>query len=138
MSIYIDKVYLPFRCTDKFLSDNGTSLINEDWRNLAKALSFKHIQSSPRNPRANGWIENVHNSLKRTMKKMRHGNNSIKWHEALQIAAHNYNAFPSATNRYSLFLLHFSRECSNPLWNKLNPGNTIIRQGNVTTSVQTT
>ena len=42
---------------EKFLTDNGTSFINEDWKNLAKALSFKHIQSSPRNPRANGCIE---------------------------------------------------------------------------------
>ena len=47
---YIYKVYLPFGCTEKFLPDNGTSFINEHWRNLAKALTFKHIQSSPHNP----------------------------------------------------------------------------------------
>ena len=132
---YIYKVYLPFGRIEKFLSDNGTSFINEDWRNLAKALSFTHIQSSPRNPRANGCIENVHNFLKRTMKKIRHSNKSIKWHEAIQIAAHYYNTFPSASNGHSLFLLHFGRECSNPLWNKLNPGNTVTRQGDITTSV---
>ena len=80
---YIYKIYLPFGRTEKFLSDNGTSFINEDWRNLAKALSFRHIQSSPRNPRANSCIENVHNFLKRTMKKIRHGNKSIKWYEAI-------------------------------------------------------
>ena len=119
---------------DKFLSDNGTNFINENWKNLAKALSFCHIQSSSRNPRANGCIENVHNFPKRTMKKIRHGNKSIKWHEAIEIAVHNYNTFPSASNRHSPFLLHFRRECSNPLWNKLNPGNTVIRQGDITTS----
>ena len=69
------------------------------------------------------------------MKKIRHGNKSIKWHEAIQIAAHNYNTFPSASNRHSPFLLHFGRECSNLLWNKLNQGNTIVRQGDITTSV---
>ena len=37
---YIYKVYLPFRRMEKFLSDNGTSFIYKDWRNLAKALSF--------------------------------------------------------------------------------------------------
>ena len=63
---------------EKFLLDNGTSFINEDWRNLAKALSLRHIQSSSRNPRANRRIKNVHNFLKRTMKKIRHGNKSIK------------------------------------------------------------
>ena len=47
---------------------------------------------------------------------------------------HNYNTFPSASNGHSPFLLHFRRECSNPLWNKLNPGNTVIRQGDITTS----
>ena len=47
---YIYKVYLPFGRTEKFLSDNGTSFINEHWTNLAKALAFTHIQSSPRNP----------------------------------------------------------------------------------------
>ena len=125
---YIYKVYLPFKRMEKFLSDNGTSFINEHWRNLAKALSFTHIQSSPRNPRANSRIENMHNFLKRTMKKIRHGDKSVKWHEAIQIAAHYYNTFPSTSNGHSPFLLQFSTECSNPLWNKLNPGNTIIRQ----------
>ena len=69
------------------------------------------------------------------MKKIRHGNKYIKWHKAIQIAVHNYNTFPSTSNRHSPFLLHFRRECSNPLWNKLNPGNTVIRQGDITTSV---
>ena len=132
---YIYKVYLPFRRMEKFLSDNGTSFINEHWKNLAKALAFTHIQSSPRNPQANGCIKNVHNFLKRTMKKIRHSDKTMKWHEAIQIAAHYYNTFPSASNGHSPFLLHLSRECSNPLWNKLNPGNTIIRQGDITTSV---
>ena len=132
---YIYKVYLPFGRTEKFLSDNGTSFINEHWRNLAKALAFTHIQSSPRNPRANSHIENVHNFLKRTMKKIRHSDKTIKWYEAIQIAAHYYNTFPSASNGHSPFLLHFGRECSNPLWNKLNPENTVIRQGDITTSV---
>ena len=121
--------------SEKFLLDNGTSFINEDWRNLVKALSFKQTQSSPRNSRANGHFQNVHNFLKRMMKKIRHCNSSIKWHKALQIAVHNYNTFPSTNNGYSPFLLHFSQSRSNPLWNKLNPGNTVIRQGNVTTSV---
>ena len=69
------------------------------------------------------------------MKKTRHGNKAIKWHEAIQIAAHNYNTFPSTSNGHSLFLLYFGREYSNPLWNKLNPGNNVIRQGDITTSV---
>ena len=55
--------------------------------------------------------------------------------QIIQITAHNYNTFLSASNRHSPFLLHFGRECSNPLWNKVNPGNTIIRQGDITTSV---
>ena len=63
------------------------------------------------------------------MKKIRHGNKSITWHKAIQIGAHNYNTFPGTSNGHS------GRECSNPLWNKLNLGNTIIRQGDVTTSV---
>ena len=40
---YIYKVYLPFGRTKKFLSDNGTSFINEHWKNLAKVLAFTHI-----------------------------------------------------------------------------------------------
>ena len=132
---YIYKVYLPFGRMEKFLSDNGMSFINEHWKNLAKALAFTHIQSSPRNPRANGCIKNMHIFLKRTMKRIRHSDKTIKWHEAIQIAAHFYNTFSSTSNAHSPFLLHFSRECSNPLWNKLNPGNTILRQGDITTSV---
>ena len=132
---YIYKVYLPFRRTEKFLSDNGTLFVNDNWKNLAKALVFKHIHSSPRNPRANGKIKNIHNCLKCTMKKIIHSNPNMQWHEAIQIAAHNYYTFPSAVNRYSPFLLHFRREDSNLLWNKLNPGNTVILQGNVTQAI---
>ena len=132
---YIYKVYLPFGRTEKFLSNNGTSFINEHWKNLVKALAFTHIQSNLRNPRANVCINNVQNFLKRTMKKIRHSNKTIKWYEAIQIAAHFYNTFPSASNAHSPFLLHFGRECSNPLWNKLNPRNTILRQGDIMTSV---
>ena len=73
---YIYKIFFPFGRTEKFLFYNGNSFINEDWKNLAKTLSFKHIESSPRNPIANGHIKNVHNFLKRTMKKIRHGNKS--------------------------------------------------------------
>ena len=62
---YICKVFLPFGQTEKFLSDTSTSLINKDWRNLAKALSFKHIQSSTRNPRANGHKWTVAKFLER-------------------------------------------------------------------------
>ncbi|MCG8624268.1 MAG: transposase family protein, partial [Proteobacteria bacterium] len=132
---YIYKVYLPFGRTAKFLSDNGTSFINEHWKNLANALAFKHFQSSPRNPRANGKIENVHNFLKRTLKKIMHSNPKIPWHEAIQIAAHHHNTFPSANNGHSPFLLHLSREDSNPLWNRLNPRNTTILQGDTTVPV---
>ena len=85
---YIYKIFLPFRRMEKFLSDNGTIFTNEDWKNLAKALSLKHIQYSPRNSRANDCIENVHNFLKRTMKTIRHSNKSIKSHETIQITAH--------------------------------------------------
>ena len=130
---YIYKVYLPFGRTEKFLLDNGTSFINEHCKNLAKALAFTHVQFSLRNPRANGQIENVHNFLKRRMKKIRH-----KWHKAIQIAAHYYNTFPSASNVHSPFLLHFGRECRNPLWNKLNPGNTVIRQGDISPQITQT
>ena len=49
--------------------------------------------------------------------------------------AYNYNTFPSASNGYSPFLFHFEREDFNPLWNKLNPGNTVIMQGDVTQSI---
>ena len=59
----------------------------------------------------------------------------MQWHKAIQITAHNYNTFPSAVNGYSPFLLHFGREDSNPLWNKLNPGNTVILQGDVTQAI---
>ena len=113
---YIYKVYLPFGRMEKFLSDNGTSFINDHWHNLAKPLAFKHIQSSPRNPRANGKIKNIHNFLKRMMRKTMHSNPSMQWHHVIQITAHNYNTFPSALNGYSPFLLHFGREYSNPLW----------------------
>ena len=43
---YIYKVYLPFGRMEKFLSDNGTSFINEHWKNLAKALAFIQPEKS--------------------------------------------------------------------------------------------
>ena len=41
---YIYKVFLPFGRMEKFLSDNGMSFINKDWRNLAlRNLEAKHF-----------------------------------------------------------------------------------------------
>ena len=37
------------------------------------------------------------------MKKIRHSDKTIKWHEVIQIAAHYYNTFPSASNAHSPF-----------------------------------
>ena len=62
---------------------------------------FKQIHSSPRNPRANGKIENIHNFLKCTMKKIIHSNPKMQWHEAIQIAAHNYNYAAEITKNRS-------------------------------------
>ena len=39
------------------------------------------------------------------------------------------------SHHFSPFLHHFGRDRSNPLWNRLNPGNTILRQGDITKSV---
>ena len=89
---------------------------NKDRRNLAKALSFKHIPSSPIKPKSKQKIENIHNVLKWTIRKILHGNKEGKLHEAIQIAAHNHNTFLSSANEYSPFLLHFSQKDSNPLW----------------------
>ena len=111
------------------------SFINKDWRNLTKALDFKHFQSNPKSPRSNGKIENIHSFLKRTMRKIMHSHPRIQWPEAIQMATHNHNTYPSTNNGYSPFLLHFGREDSNPLWNRLNPGNTYLLQNDVTASV---
>ena len=99
---------------EKFLSDNGTSFINEDWKNLAKALSFHHIQSSPKNPRVDGRIKNVHNFLKRTMKRLDMATNPSSGMKQSRLQC-TYNTFPSTSNGHSPFLLYFRRECSNPL-----------------------
>ena len=109
---YIYKVYLPFRHMDKFLSKNITRFINEDQQNLVNALSFKYIQCSPQNPRANGKIENVQNFLKCTRKIM-HGNSKMSWHGAIQFTTHFHTMFPSSSNGHSPFLLYFGGEDSN-------------------------
>ena len=54
------KAFLMFGCTEKFLSDNRSTFINEEWKILAKGLDCKYFQSSLGHLYANGKVENIY------------------------------------------------------------------------------
>ena len=55
----------------RVVSDNGPHLSSACYADLSKKMSFRHVTSSPRYPRSNGFIERQIQTVKHVMKKSR-------------------------------------------------------------------
>ena len=74
------------------LSDNGTEFKNPVLTDACEQLGIKRLFSKPFHPQGNLRIENVHNSLDRTLSKFLDSSN-LEWDELLSFACYCYNTF---------------------------------------------
>ena len=59
---------------EKVISDNGCTSVRPNFKIFAKSWTFDHITTSPRHPKANGFIERQIKTIKLTMKKAKQSN----------------------------------------------------------------
>ena len=76
---------------------------------ILKQLGIKHIYSIPYRPQGNSRIENVHNSLKRTLTKFL-SSLDAKWDIVLLFAFYCFNSTPTSEDLESPFFLIYGRD----------------------------
>ena len=55
----------------RVVSDNGPHFVSACYADLSKKMSFRHVTSSPRYPRSNGFVERQIQTMQHVMKKAR-------------------------------------------------------------------
>ena len=58
-----------FKIPKRLISDNGTSFINKDMKNLIEAYYIKHGRSTPYYPQGNGQTETTNRVILKILKK---------------------------------------------------------------------
>ena len=74
------------------ISDNGTEFKNTGLVGACEKLSIKRLFSNPFHPQGNLRIQNVHNFLKRILKKFLESSD-LEWDELIPFACYCYDIF---------------------------------------------
>ena len=53
----------------KVVTDNGSQFTSYEYKNFSQEWTFKHITSSPRYPKSNGFVEQNIQTIKRALQK---------------------------------------------------------------------
>ena len=89
--------------------DNGSELKNNQMNTVLKQLGIKCMYPNPYRPQSNSCIENVHNFLKRTLRKFL-SSSDAKWGKILPCACYCFNLIPTADDLESSFFLIHGRD----------------------------
>lgn len=88
-------------------SDNGKEFKNSLLREFLLGRNIKIIHGRPRNPKAQGQVERVNQTIKRRLSKSLEGSNIKKWIEYLDSVVLAYNRSPhNATGQCPFYLFH--------------------------------
>ena len=71
-------------------------------------MNIQIIHGRPRNPKAQGMVERVNQTVKRWLGKVLHANNTLKWIDYLETVVYKYNIFIHQATRKSPFYLFFN------------------------------
>ena len=109
MMVYLKEILSKTSCNIYILQDNGTELKNNCLISTFESLGIKWIYSNPFYIKWTGWIENVHNFLKRTIAKLMH-NSTLEWDDDLPLAVYCFNVVPQVNDLESTFYLVHGRD----------------------------
>ena len=88
-------------------SDNGKEFKNNLVREFLESQNILVIHGRPRNPKAQGQVERVNQTIKRLLAKKLYGTNSCRWIDHHEAVVHAYNrADHRATSKSPFFLFH--------------------------------
>ena len=72
---FLKEQFSRHRIPDCLVTDNGSQIVSQEFRQFATAWEFKHVTSSPRYPRSNGKAESAVEVVKALFKKALKDNN---------------------------------------------------------------
>lgn len=90
-------------------ADNGKEFRNSSLVSLCASMNIQIIHGRPRNPKAQGMVERVNQTIKRWLAKNLHDNNNLKWIDHLKKIVFSYNISMHQATRRSPFQLFFGR-----------------------------
>jgi IS30 family transposase len=90
-------------------ADNGKEFRNSTLVALCASMNIQIIHGRPRNPKAQGMVERVNQTIKRWLAKKLHENDSLKWSDFLTKIVYAYNVSIHQSTRKSPFQLFFGR-----------------------------
>lgn len=95
-------------------SDNGKEFRNQALHTFLESLNINVIHGRPRNPKSQGQVERVNQTIKRWLAKKLHGTNGQRWINFHRDVVYAYNrTIHRATNK-SPFVLFFGHPGFNP------------------------
>jgi hypothetical protein len=90
-------------------ADNGKEFRNSTLVALCRSMNIQIIHGRPRNPKAQGMVERVNQTIKRWLGKKLYENNNLKWIDCLLKIVFAYNTSMHQATRKSPFQLFFGR-----------------------------
>lgn len=90
-------------------SDNGKEFKNRLLRELCFSMRIQVIHGRPRNPRAQGVVERVNQTLKRKLMKCMSHPQTLRWIDFHELAVHGYNCKKHKATKKTPFFLFFGK-----------------------------
>ncbi|XP_062541115.1 uncharacterized protein K02A2.6-like [Armigeres subalbatus] len=85
--------FSPFGLPETIVSDNGTQFTSHEFNAFCERLGIRHVRTAPFHPQSNGLAERFVDTLKRTLRKIRSGGETLE--EALQTFLQVYRSTPN-------------------------------------------
>lgn len=103
----LDRVFAMFGVPEVVRSDNGPPFNSSEFAKFAQYLGFSHRKITPRWPRANGEVERLMRTLKKTVRTA--ATEGKSWKQELYRFLRNYRSTPHTTTNEAPATLLFGR-----------------------------
>ncbi|XP_055633565.1 uncharacterized protein K02A2.6-like [Toxorhynchites rutilus septentrionalis] len=90
----LSQSFATFGVPETIVSDNGTQFTSYEFQTFCEQLGIRHVRTAPYHPQSNGLAERFVDTLKRTLRKIRSGGETLQ--EAFQTFLHVYRSTPTA------------------------------------------
>ncbi|XP_055589955.1 uncharacterized protein K02A2.6-like [Uranotaenia lowii] len=90
----LSQSFSTFGVPETIVSDNGTQFTSHEFQVFCEKQGIRHIRTAPYHPQSNGLAERFVDTLKRTLRKIRSGGETLE--EALLIFLQVYRTTPTA------------------------------------------
>jgi hypothetical protein len=90
-------------------ADNGKEFTNRQVRDLCTRMNIQVIHGRPRNPKAQGSVERVNQTVKRGLAKILFEKGNYRWIDCLEEIVYRYNCIVHNASNKSPFMLFFGK-----------------------------